>query len=82
MLGWRRTPADGRGEVRVQGRGQAVMVVLGRRCLSAAQVNGLHHAPGGHDAHLRPRPPAPRPYATRTPCNNMCAPVLPQQPAG
>jgi hypothetical protein len=48
---WGASPADGGGEVGVQGCGQAIMVVLRGRKIAAADVDRLRHAPCGHDAH-------------------------------
>ena len=61
------SPADGRGEVGVEGCGQAVMVVFGGGAVAGADVDGLRHAAGGHDAHqlveigvVRPHSPVQR----------------------
>ena len=44
-------PADGGREVGVQGRCQAIVVVLRWRHLPAAKVGRLSHAARRHDAH-------------------------------
>ena len=43
-------PSDGRGEMCVGGRGKAVVVVFWILECPGAEVEGLHHAAGGHDA--------------------------------
>jgi len=52
-LGTISAPADGRGEVCVQRRGQAVVRVLCRRGVAAAKVGRLGHAARGQDAQQR-----------------------------
>lgn len=42
-------PSDGRGEMRVDGRGQAVMEILRLRDHATAEVDSLHHTARRHD---------------------------------
>ena len=43
-------PADGGGEVGIDGGSEAVVEELGGCHHARAEVDGLHHAPGGEDA--------------------------------
>ena len=46
-------PPDGWGEVGVDGSSQPVVVILLGWEAAAAEIDGLHHAPRGHDAQHR-----------------------------